>query len=269
MIHLENIFMRPELYPSFLYGSTISPECILVFGLLLILSMDLIGYRQKTTFLCLIALASLLVAEAVLSSEPKAKSVTTFLDLFRLNDFSRIFQSLVVLSSIICLFLSVEYINRTGTAITELLIFLLMGTIGGMFLCSANDLVTIFVSLECLSLCSYLLCSYTKKDIRSNEAAIKYLLMGGLNSSIFVYGFSWLYGLSGGKIDIKNIANSFSIETSDSTGFFIALTCIAIGLAFKLSLVPFHQWTPDIYEGVRPVVQIIEIVHTMDCFINF
>jgi NADH:ubiquinone oxidoreductase subunit 2 (subunit N) len=262
MIHLANISMRPEPYISFL------PECILVFGLLLILLTDLIGYRKKTTFLSLIALASLLVAEAVLSSEPKGKSVTTFLDLFGLNDFGRIFQSLVVFSSIICVFLSIEYIERTGTSITELLLFLLMGTIGGMFLCNANDLVTIFVSLECLSLCSYLLCSYTKKDIRSNEAAIKYLLMGGLNSSILIYGFSWLYGLSGGQIDMKSIANSFSfhLNTSNSTGFFIALACITIGLAFKLSLVPFHQWTPDIYEGVRPVVQIIEIVHTMNFF---
>lgn len=248
--------MRPELYISFLCGSTILPECILVFGLLLILFIDLISYRKKTTLLCLIAVASLLLAETILLYKTEPKSVTTFLDLFELNDFGRIFQSLIVLSCIICVLLSIEYIERTGTSITELLVFLLMGTVGAMFLCNANDLVTIFVSSECLSLCSYLLCSYTKKDIRSNEAAIKYLLMGGLNSSIFVYGFSWLYGLSGGKVDMKSIASSLSshAETVDSTGFLIALACITIGLAFKLSLVPFHQWTPDIYEGVRPVV---------------
>ncbi|KAL4371600.1 hypothetical protein AHAS_Ahas06G0182000 [Arachis hypogaea] len=71
----------------------------------------------------------------------------------------------------------------------------------GMFLCGANDLITIFVAPECFSLCSYLLSGYTKKDVRSNEATTKYLLMGGASSSILVHGFSWLYGSSGGEIE--------------------------------------------------------------------
>ncbi|KAK4721715.1 hypothetical protein R3W88_011948 [Solanum pinnatisectum] len=78
-------------------------------------------------------------------------------------------------------------------AITEFLLFVLTTTLGGMFLCGANDLITIFVAPECFSLCSYLLSGYTKKDVRSNEATMKYLLMGGARSSILVHGFSCLY----------------------------------------------------------------------------
>ncbi|KAL8265074.1 hypothetical protein R6Q59_023204 [Mikania micrantha] len=92
-------------------------------------------------------------------------------------------------------------------AITEFLLFVLTATIGGMFLCGANDLITIFVAPECFSLCSYLLSGYTKKDVRSNEATMKYLLMGGASSSILVHGFSWLYGSSGGEIELQEIVN--------------------------------------------------------------
>ncbi|WZZ50420.1 hypothetical protein YC2023_050527 [Brassica napus] len=93
-------------------------------------------------------------------------------------------------------------------AITEFLLFVLTATLGGMFLCGANDLITIFVAPECFSLCSYLLSGYTKKDVRSNEATMKYLLMGGASSSILVHGFSWLYGSSGGEIELQEIVNA-------------------------------------------------------------
>ena len=91
--------------------------------------------------------------------------------------------------------------------ITEFLLFVLIATLGGMFLCSANDIITIFVAPECFSLCSYLLSGYTKKDVRPNEATMKYLLMGGASSSILVHGFSWLYGSSGGEIELQEIVS--------------------------------------------------------------
>ncbi|XBJ20157.1 hypothetical protein VPH35_011019 [Triticum aestivum] len=88
---------------------------------------------------------------------------------------------------------------------TKFLLFVLIATLGGMFLCGANNLITIFVAPECFSLCSYLLSGYTKRDLRSNEATMKYLLMGGASSSILVHGFSWLYGSSGGRSSFKKL----------------------------------------------------------------
>ncbi|KAF3618689.1 hypothetical protein FXO38_33311 [Capsicum annuum] len=125
-------------------------------------------------------------------------------------------------------------------------------TLGGMFLCGANDLLTIFVAPECFSLCSYLLSRYTKKDVRSNEATMKYLLMGGASSSILVHGFSWLYGSSGGEIELQEIVNGLiNTQMYKSLGISIALIFITIGIGFKLSPAPSNQWTPDVYEGVR------------------
>ncbi|KAJ0791583.1 putative NADH:quinone oxidoreductase/Mrp antiporter, membrane subunit [Helianthus annuus] len=123
------------------------------------------------------------------------------------DNFNEIFQFLILLCSTLCIPLSVEYIECTEMAITEFLLFILTATIGGMFLCGANDLITIFVAPECFSLCSYLLSGYTKKDVRSNEATMKYLPMGGASSSILVHGFSWLYGSSGGEIELQEIVN--------------------------------------------------------------
>ncbi|KAF6169514.1 hypothetical protein GIB67_013214 [Kingdonia uniflora] len=125
-------------------------------------------------------------------------------------------------------------------------------TLGGMFLCGANDLITIFVAPECFSLCSYLLSGYTKRDVRSNEATTKYLLMGGASSSILVHGFSWLYGSSGGEIELQEIVNGLiNTQMYNSPGISIALIFITVGIGFKLSPAPSHQWTPDVYEGVR------------------
>ncbi|KAL2934664.1 NAD(P)H-quinone oxidoreductase subunit 2 B chloroplastic [Bienertia sinuspersici] len=149
-------------------------------------------------------------------------------------------------------------------ALTEFLLFVLTATLGGMFLCGANDLITIFVAPECFSLCSYLLSGYTKKDVRSNEATTKYLLMGGASSSILVHGFSWLYGSSGGEIELQEIVNGLiNTQMYNSPGISIALIFITVGIGFKLSPAPSHQWTPDVYEGVRMILgNLIAITQT-------
>ena len=145
--------------------------------------------------------------------------------------------------------LSVDYIRCSKMALAEFLFFLLTAGLAGMVLCRANDLVTLYVALEFSSLSSCFLSGYTKKDIRSNEATMKFLLMGGASSSLLLYGFSLLYGTSGGQLQLDKIASTLSF----SQYFVVNCTAIAfiiVGIAFKLSLVPFHQWTPDVYEGV-------------------
>ncbi|KAL2906271.1 NAD(P)H-quinone oxidoreductase subunit 2 chloroplastic [Bienertia sinuspersici] len=135
----------------------------------------------------------------------KEEPMISFSGNFQTNNFNEIFQFLILLCSTLCIPLSVEYIECKEMALTEFLLLVLTATLGGMFLCGANDLITIFVAPECFSLCSYLLSGYTKKDVRSNEATTKYLLMGGASSSILVHGFSWLYGSSGGEIELQEI----------------------------------------------------------------
>lgn len=242
-------------------GSFIFPECILIFGLILLLMIDLTSDQKDIPWLYFISSTSFVMSITALLFRWREEPMISFSGNFQTNNFNEIFQFLILLCSTLCIPLSVEYIECTEMAITEFLLFILTATLGGMFLCGANDLITIFVALECFSLCSYLLSGYTKKDIRSNEATMKYLLMGGASSSILVYGFSWLYGSSGGEIELQEIVNGLiNTQMYNSPGISIALIFITVGIGFKLSLAPFHQWTPDVYEGSpTPVVAFLSV----------
>nr|WDD39520.1 NADH-plastoquinone oxidoreductase subunit 2 [Astragalus melilotoides var. tenuis] len=242
-------------------GSYIFPEFILIFGLILLLMIDLTSDQKDISWFYFISSTSLVISITALLFRWREEPMISFSGNFQTNNFNEIFQFLILLSSTLCIPLSVEYIECTEMAITEFLLFILTATLGGMFLCSANDLITIFVALECFSLCSYLLSGYTKKDVRSNEATMKYLLMGGASSSILVYGFSWLYGSSGGEIELQEIVNGLiNTQMYNSPGISIALIFITVGIGFKLSLAPSHQWTPDVYEGSpTPVVAFLSV----------
>nr|QJQ75383.1 NdhB [Glycyrrhiza astragalina] len=242
-------------------GSLIFPECILIFGLILLLMIDSTSDQKDISWFYFISSTSLVMSITALLFRWREEPMISFSGNFQTNNFNEIFQFLILLSSTLCIPLSVEYIECTEMAITEFLLFVLTATLGGMFLCSANDLITIFVAPECFSLCSYLLSGYTKKDVRSNEATMKYLLMGGASSSILVHGFSWLYGSSGGEIELQEIVNGLiNTQMYNSPGISIALIFITVGIGFKLSLAPSHQWTPDVYEGSpTPVVAFLSV----------
>nr|YP_009650953.1 NADH-plastoquinone oxidoreductase subunit 2 [Hydnocarpus hainanensis]YP_009650967.1 NADH-plastoquinone oxidoreductase subunit 2 [Hydnocarpus hainanensis]QCY72391.1 NADH-plastoquinone oxidoreductase subunit 2 [Hydnocarpus hainanensis]QCY72405.1 NADH-plastoquinone oxidoreductase subunit 2 [Hydnocarpus hainanensis] len=242
-------------------GSFIFPECILIFGLILLLMIDSTSDQKDIPWLYFISSTSLLMSITALLFRWREEPMISFSGNFQTNNFNEIFQFLILLCSTLCIPLSVEYIECTEMAITEFLLFVLTATLGGMFLCGANDLITIFVALECFSLCSYLLSGYTKKDVRSNEATTKYLLMGGASSSILVHGFSWLYGSSGGEIELQEIVNGLiNTQMYNSPGISIALIFITVGIGFKLSPAPSHQWTPDVYEGSpTPVVAFLSV----------
>nr|YP_010490348.1 NADH-plastoquinone oxidoreductase subunit 2 [Microtropis biflora]YP_010490363.1 NADH-plastoquinone oxidoreductase subunit 2 [Microtropis biflora]UWM12717.1 NADH-plastoquinone oxidoreductase subunit 2 [Microtropis biflora]UWM12732.1 NADH-plastoquinone oxidoreductase subunit 2 [Microtropis biflora] len=242
-------------------GSLIFPECILIFGLILLLMIDSTSDQKDIPWLYFISSTSLVMSITALLFRWREEPMISFSGNFQTNNFNEIFQFLILLCSTLCIPLSVEYIECTEMAITEFLLFVLTATLGGMFLCGANDFITIFVAPECFSLCSYLLSGYTKKDVRSNEATMKYLLMGGASSSILVHGFSWLYGSSGGEIELQEIVNGLiNTQMYNSPGISIALIFITVGIGFKLSPAPFHQWTPDVYEGSpTPVVAFLSV----------
>nr|YP_011009289.1 NADH-plastoquinone oxidoreductase subunit 2 [Paraphlomis javanica]YP_011009304.1 NADH-plastoquinone oxidoreductase subunit 2 [Paraphlomis javanica]WHM50433.1 NADH dehydrogenase subunit 2 [Paraphlomis koreana]WHM50448.1 NADH dehydrogenase subunit 2 [Paraphlomis koreana]WPV77092.1 NADH-plastoquinone oxidoreductase subunit 2 [Paraphlomis javanica]WPV77093.1 NADH-plastoquinone oxidoreductase subunit 2 [Paraphlomis javanica] len=242
-------------------GSFIVPECILIFGLILLLMIDSTSDQKDIPWLYFISSTSLVMSITALLFRWREEPIISFSGNFQTNNFNEIFQFLILLCSTLCIPLSVEYIECTEMAITEFLLFVLTATLGGMFLCGANDLITIFVAPECFSLCSYLLSGYTKKDVRSNEATMKYLLMGGASSSILVHGFSWLYGLSGGETELQEIVNGLiNTQMYNSPGISIALIFITVGIGFKLSPAPSHQWTPDVYEGSpTPVVAFLSV----------
>nr|QKV47325.1 NADH-plastoquinone oxidoreductase subunit 2 [Nephrolepis cordifolia] len=229
---------------------SILPECILIFSLITVIVIDLSNKGRNTILLYQISLISVLIGAVVSLCQWGVQSI--LFENNSISSFSYIFRSFLLICSLLSIMLSVDYIRCSKMALAEFLFFLLSAGLAGMVLCWANDLVTLYVALEFSSLSSCFLSGYTKKDIRSNEATMKFLLMGGASSSLLLYGFSLLYGTSGGQLQLDKIASTLSF----SQYFVVNCTAIAFiiaGIAFKLSLVPFHQWTPDVYEGVSPI----------------
>lgn len=246
---------------SQLHAGTILPEGIIIITLMLILIADLIAGRAFARVLPYVAIAGLLLSVFFLYTAWDNLEPLGFLGAFNADNLSIVFRAIVALSTAGTILMSVRYVEQSGTSLAEFIGIMLAATLGGMFLCGANELVMIFVSLEMLSISSYLMTGYMKRDPRSNEAALKYLLIGASSSAIFLYGMSLLYGLSGGETNLTAIQTALSnAGTSQSLGLAIALVFTIAGIAFKISAVPFHQWTPDVYEGSpTPVVAFLSV----------
>jgi len=244
-----------------LNAGTILPEGIITVTLILVLVGDLIVGRSSARWLPYVAIAGLLAATLALVFGWNAADPISFLGSFNSDNISVVFRGIIALSTAVTLLMSVRYVEQTGTALAEFIAIMLTATLGAMFLCSANELVMIFISLEMLSISSYLMTGYMKRDPRSNEAALKYLLIGASSSAIFLYGLSLLYGLSGGETQLSAIASKLTdVSDGQSLGLAISLVFVVAGIAFKISAVPFHQWTPDVYEGSpTPVVAFLSV----------
>uniref|UniRef100_A0A251S3F2 Putative NAD(P)H-quinone oxidoreductase subunit 2 A protein n=1 Tax=Helianthus annuus TaxID=4232 RepID=A0A251S3F2_HELAN len=208
-------------------GSLIFPECILIFGLILLLMIDSTSDQKDIPWLYFISSTSLVMSITALLFRWREEPMIAFREISKRTISTKSFNFLFYYVQLYSSLIHINSYYRRNV------------------LCGANDLITIFVAPECFSLCSYLLSGYTKKDVRSNEATMKYLLMGGASSSILVHGFSWLYGSSGERSSFKNSEWSYQYTMYNSPGISIALIFITVGIGFKLSPAPSHQWTPD------------------------
>ncbi|MEB3337063.1 MAG: NAD(P)H-quinone oxidoreductase subunit N [Leptolyngbyaceae bacterium] len=240
---------------------TILPEGIIIITLLVVLIGDLITGRAASRWTPYFAIAGLLGSVITLYYQWDITDSIGFLGAFNSDALSMVFRGIIALSAAVTILMSIRYVEQSGTSLAEFIVILLTATIGAMFLSGADELVMIYVSLETLSIASYLLTGYMKRDPRSNEAALKYLLIGASSSAIFLYGISLLYGLSGGQTRLSEIATHIvTTGTGQSIGLVIALVFAIAGIAFKIAAVPFHQWTPDVYEGSpTPVVAFLSV----------
>lgn len=244
-------FMFPDFF--FLLGNLSTlPERILVLSLITVIIIDLSNKGRNTILLYRISLISVSIGVVVSLCQwvIQIQSVSTVSGNYWISNFSYIFRFFLLICSLLSVPLSVDYIRCSKTALAEFPFFLLTASSGGMVPRWANDLVTLYVALELSSLSSRFLSGHTKKDIRSNEATTKFLLMGGASSSFSLYGFSLLHGISGGQLQLDKTAGVLP-SSQYLVVIHTAIAFILAGTAFKLSLVPFHQWTPDVYEGVR------------------
>jgi NADH-quinone oxidoreductase subunit N len=179
------------------------------------------------------------------------------------------FKILVLLATLFTVVIANRYFKTHVTPYpAEFLAILLFSAAGASALASAQEVVTLYISLETLTISSYLLASFMKKDKASNEAGMKYLLLGAFSSALLLFGFSYLYGLSG-TTTLAGMAKALALQPVSPLAVLAVILVIA-GLSFKISLAPFHMWTPDVYEGApTPITAFLSVASKSAGFAAF
>jgi NADH-quinone oxidoreductase subunit N len=206
------------------------------------------GVLQKTdsTVMCtMAALAACAITGVLVVGVPPA---TGYSGLFITDAFARYAKLLILAGTALCAVLSLDYNDRQGINRFEFPVLMLLSTVGMMVMASANNLMTLYMGLELQSLAIYVLAAFAREDVRSSEAGLKYFVLSALASGLLLYGISLTYGFSG-SMDFGHIAQAVADPDATSAGLIVGIAFIIAGLAFKLSAVPFHMWTPDVYEG--------------------
>jgi NADH-quinone oxidoreductase subunit N len=220
------------------------PELVLATGAMVLLMLG--AYRgQDTTRTVTWLSIALLVVTGMLELMLPAGKLTTFGGSFIVDDFARFLKVLALIGSAATLILSAEFLSNPSSRIFEYPILVLLSTLGMMVLISAGDLIMLYLGLELMSLSLYVVAASNRDNAKSTEAGLKYFVLGALSSGMLLYGASLIYGFTG-TVGFAGIA---AAAKAGSTGIVFGLVFLLAGLCFKVSVVPFHMWTPDVYEG--------------------
>ena len=217
-----------------------------IFLTLSIFSILMIGVFIKNSFNLIFNLTSLIILltiAIILNSSNNVEKI--FLESFTRDSFSNFFKILILVSSLFVLNSSKNFILDKKLAKFEYPIIILLSILGMFFMVSSNDIILFYLGLELQSLSLYILASIDRDNLKSSESGIKYFVLSALSSGLLLYGCSLLYGFTG-TTNFDLIAGELGKE---NTGAVFAMVFILVGLAFKVSAVPFHMWTPDVYEG--------------------
>ena len=217
-----------------------------IFLTLSIFSLLMIGVFLKNSFNLIFNLSSIIIiiTAAIIFNRPNIEE-KIFLESFTRDTFSNFFKILILISSLFVLNTSKNYIIDKKLDKFEYPIIILLSILGMFFMVSSNDIIVFYLGLELQSLSLYILASIDRDNLKSSESGIKYFILSALSSGLLLYGCSLLYGFSG-STNFDLIANELNKE---NIGAVFAMVFILVGLAFKISAVPFHMWTPDVYEG--------------------
>jgi NADH-quinone oxidoreductase subunit N len=223
------------------------PEIVLALSAMALLMLGVFkgdGHSRTVGWLAVLALA---VTAALVIVSPFKGTTTVLNGLFVLDSFARYTKVLVLLGAALSLIISLGYIEREKFARPEYAVLFLLATLGMLMMLSANDLISLYVGLELQSLALYVTAAIRRDSLRATEAGLKYFVLGALSSGMLLYGASMVYGFAG-TTSFVGLAKAFAGGEAP-VGVVIGLAFVVAGLAFKISAVPFHMWTPDVYEG--------------------
>jgi NADH-quinone oxidoreductase subunit N len=258
----------PFTPPSLDYHA-LAPEIVLTLVIAVVLVADLFLDQSRKWLLSNIAAFGLVAAMVpILSlalSETDVRSMVG--GAYVVDNFALVLKALFLGVGFVVLLMSINYVEDGDYYEGEFYFLLLCSLLGMVVMSSSRDLITIFVALETLSIPAYMLAGWRKRDLKSNEASLKYYLLGVLASAIMLYGMSLIYGFTGTTI-LTDIGQQLAGNAAEMPMVTLAIVFIIVGFAFKVSAVPFHSWAPDTYEGApTPVTAFLSVASKTGGFV--
>jgi NADH-quinone oxidoreductase subunit N len=234
----------------------ILPELVLTAGSLVVLIADVLMPRAHKALAIVTLLA---LAATAVSLVPFAHTnVQVANGLLAVDGFALFFKVLFLAAAALTVLMSMRYLEIEGVSPGEYYFLILCATLGMMIMAGGIDLISIFIGLETMAVSFYILAGFIKPSQRSNEAAVKYFLLGAFSLGVLLYGMSFMYGLSG-TTGLRVMAKAFAGQESDPR-LILAVITVAAGIGFKIAAVPFHMWAPDVYEGApTPVTAFLSV----------
>jgi NADH-quinone oxidoreductase subunit N len=225
------------------------PEILLALAAMALLMVGVFRRGGSTRLVSWLAVAVLVVVGVlVVVLAPGEGRRYLFADMFAADVYTAFVKALVLGAAAVGIILSIGYNEREQIARFEFPVLVMVATLGMMVMISANDLISLYVGLELQSLSLYVVAAFRRDSIKSSEAGLKYFVLGALASGMLLYGASLIYGFTG-STNFNQLATLFAQSHTASVGVIVGLVFVIVGLAFKVSAVPFHMWTPDVYEG--------------------
>jgi NADH-quinone oxidoreductase subunit N len=235
------------------------PEIFLFLWAILIFVLDFFWKREKQN-LGYVALVGIILTMLLALNSPEGQ---LFGGMFLADSFSSFFNMIFLLTGFLTIASSIDFVRRLRAHQGEYFALLLLCMVGMMFLASAGELITLYVALELTTISLYVLAAYLKNELKSSEAGLKYLILGAVSSAILLYGISLIFGLTGTTL-LKGIKMSlitkFLAYGEIGSALILSFVFFIAGFGFKLALVPFHMWVPDVYEGApTPITAFLSV----------
>jgi NADH-quinone oxidoreductase subunit N len=225
-----------------------APEIFLAAWAMALLMFGVFRGDSSTRLTSWLAAAGMAAAFLLVFAQELPERNVTFAGVFVADGFARFAKLVILIASALSLLLSLPYIRDTRMERFEYPVLFLLSTVGMLAMVSANDLISLYLGLEVQSLALYVIAAFNRDSARSTEAGLKYFVLGALSSGMLLYGCSLIYGFTG-STNFDLIADSLADGQRASIGLLAGIVFLSAGLAFKVSAVPFHMWTPDVYEG--------------------
>ena len=222
------------------------PEIVLsVTGLVILLFGVVRAHGNPFVPSCLLTIGAMLVAAVLVAFSPSGSG---YHGIFVGDDFARFIKLLTLAGAILSLVLSLDYNRHEEIARFEFPVLVLFATVGTLLMASSESLMTLYIGLELQSLAIYILCAFDRDRLGSAESGLKYFVLGSLASGLLLYGISLVFGFAG-TMQYRALQTALAASAAIPAGLVVGIVFIIVGLAFKISAVPFHMWTPDVYQG--------------------